>query len=307
MANIWIQSPKMQALTAMTPLHLAIWHNQRVEFDIQLYCGADLKAQAVGDLGLVRLTPIELAVRLGHRSMFQILWATEIRWFGSNLSNPFASGKTLVEWAALEGHNEILQDLLALHGNWAPATTLQALRFACREWRVGCAEILLAHYSFNMATLEVVMGQVADHTPVTDIACRPLKLVRFKDVFEQIKILRLLLNTHAQGAGQPPIDQTALLDNLLLRASRSAFDLVTIKFLLERGANINTKDPRTGKTPIHHAAEMRQGTKEGRACRIDFLLRAGAGRYLVDKRNNRAWDLVAPGSASDVEFFLRYV
>lgn len=59
----------------------------------------------------------------------------------------------------------------------------------------------------------------------------------------------------------------------------------TLKWLVKTGVNLNVRDGRLGRTPLHYAAGS------GRTSIIHMLLDAGADRTLVDYKGRLAYEI----------------
>jgi ankyrin repeat protein len=276
-----------------SPLHVAIWCDRAPSFELLFVSGADLDILDRGDEGRQEDTPIRLAARLGRRAMFKRLWNAGV---ARDTYAPYVSvpaRRSLIEVSSFEGHADIVQDALDWSEEWMQDQICLALSLACREWHLGVVKVLLRACDFTAQDLESGMHFVVTSLPSLGkgwISTKERLLTLEEDSARQVRVLKLLLNAHAQlKCIASNVDKiSALVSRLLIVASSSSFMNGAMKLLLEHGADPNTQDSAGGGTPLHRAVVRRRDVQKCNEEGVELLLSYGARVDLFDAQGNSA-------------------
>jgi ankyrin repeat protein len=184
----------------------------------------------------------------------------------------------LLEIAAWEGHVDIVQVLLAWSDAWTDEEKDGALANGARKWEPEIVAALLATGKFSQETLLRALDAAVQNGPSGDPTV-PRAGFSTNDWMtaksaQEARVIELLLD-----AGL-----VINLGKLLCQVSFRPCEIEAMRFLLERGADVMTRE-RNGWTPLHFASQMRledlhldSPNAEG----IKLLVEYGADVYAED-------------------------
>ncbi|KAJ9270260.1 hypothetical protein DTO212C5_3754 [Paecilomyces variotii] len=250
-----------------TPLAWAAINGQQAVVRLLLEAGARPDTKTTGSaIYHVARTPLSLAAQNGKREVVELLLEKNV-----DPDEPDANGRTPLSWAAGEGHLDIVRDLLAAGAN---IDRMDALRNRLRC--VGRTPLGWATSSSRQAVVELLLEKGANPNAFTDES--PLLTAVFAKNTQLVELLlrygadpktknhrhysetlrgavrskdRRMLRSLVRYGVQPEAAATHN-DALLSWAARKGHTLF-VEVLLEEGADINTRDPQSGDTPLSYA------------------------------------------------------
>jgi ankyrin repeat protein len=263
-------------------------------FDTLMMYDPNLDILDEGNEGRNPDTPLNLAVGLGRRDMVKNLWdagaghgcyAAEVRAY---------SRKTLIEHVAYGGYADILRDLLTWSDEWPQLRREYALWYTCRQWHDDAVCVLLELCVFSVQELERGLDFAADNSSGWKQGSRRSTQERLltaeEDSKHQARILEAILDARKRVLGaNGQMSELALLNHWLHANAFSPFNISTLRFLLERGADPDFQNP-DGNTVLHFAVvwsrEVRRCNEEG----VATLLEYGARTDILNNEGDDALD-----------------
>lgn len=201
-------------------------------------------------------------------------------------------GYTPFHWAVLEGNIEAMKALLAVNTESGGAnpelrTAEGSTTLALSVWRFmnnnkRTKKGLPVEREATLDALRFLLDRDVRIDAVNKIGQSLLHVAAMND---EIEIMAILLNRGAALELREDIGRTPL----FYAISLSPQSYETVKFLIERNANVNVRDYLYARTPLHRAALCR-------AFRImSALLKAGADRNIEDDKGKTALDYLRKG------------